>query len=88
MEYQQGTLYGYELREYLLEKWHRRCGYCGAQNTRLEVDHIVPKSIGGSDRVSNLTLSCKPCNAKKTNRPVGKFLANKPGLLQRPARQG
>ena len=87
VEYQQGTLYGYELREYLLEKWHRRCGYCGAQNTRLEVDHIVPKSIGGSDRVSNLTLSCRPCNVKKTNRPVGKFLANKPDLLQKLQRQ-
>ena len=61
--------------------------YCGAQNTRLEVDHIVPKSIGGSDRVSNLTLFCRPCNVKKTNRPVGKFLANKPDLLQKLQRQ-
>ena len=41
VEYQQDTLYGYELREYLLEKWHRRCGYCGAQNTHLEVNHTV-----------------------------------------------
>lgn len=29
VEYQQGTLAGYELREYLLEKWHRECAYCG-----------------------------------------------------------
>src|ERR1051326_3889987 len=28
VEYQQGTLAGYELREYLLEKWKRRCAYC------------------------------------------------------------
>ncbi|NEO55135.1 MAG: HNH endonuclease [Okeania sp. SIO3B5] len=27
VEYQQGTLYGYEVREYLLEKWHRKCAY-------------------------------------------------------------
>ena len=27
-EYQQGTLYGYEVREYLLEKWGRQCAYC------------------------------------------------------------
>ena len=28
VEYQQGTLAGYEVREYLLEKWGRRCAYC------------------------------------------------------------
>jgi RRXRR protein len=28
IEYQQGTLAGYEIREYLLEKWGRRCAYC------------------------------------------------------------
>lgn len=27
-EYRQGTLQGYELREYLLEKWGRKCAYC------------------------------------------------------------
>jgi hypothetical protein len=30
VEYQQGTLAGYEVREYLLEKWKRMCAYCGA----------------------------------------------------------
>ena len=28
IEYQQGTLSGYEVREYLLEKWGRTCAYC------------------------------------------------------------
>jgi len=87
VEYQQGTLFGFEVREYLLDKWHRRCGYCGAQNTRLEVDHIVPRSHGGSDRVSNLTLSCEPCNKKKSNRPAALFLAKKPEVLQKLQRQ-
>ncbi|WP_394346608.1 HNH endonuclease [Methylacidiphilum sp. Yel] len=26
------------------------------------IEHIQPKSFGGSDRVSNLTLACRPCN--------------------------
>lgn len=30
VEYQQGELQGYEVREYLLEKWGRKCAYCGA----------------------------------------------------------
>ena len=58
VEYQQGTLHGYEVREYLLEKWSRECAYCGAREIRLEINHIVPRSCGGSDRISNLTLSC------------------------------
>ncbi len=80
-EYQQGTLAGYEVREYLLEKWNRTCAYCGAQNVPLTIDHIHPKSKGGSDRVSNLTLACTPCNQKKSNRDVAEFLAGDPKLL-------
>ena len=33
VEYQQGELFGYEVREYLLEKWGRKCAYCGVGNT-------------------------------------------------------
>ena len=81
IEYQQGTLFGYEVREYLLEKWGRACAYCGAGNVPLEIDHIHPRSKGGSDRVSNLTLACRACNQKKGNRPVKEFLAKKSDLL-------
>ncbi len=52
VEYQQGTLYQYEVREYLLEKWNRTCAYCGAKDVPLEVEHIKPKSKGGSNRAS------------------------------------
>jgi 5-methylcytosine-specific restriction endonuclease McrA len=71
--YQQGTLQGYEVREYLLEKWGRMCAYCGATNTPLQVEHIVPRSRGGSDRVSNLTLACEQCNTKKGTRTAVEF---------------
>jgi len=67
IEYQQGTLQGYEIREYLLEKWDRKCAYCGKKNIPLEIEHIIPKSRGGSDRVNNLTLACHNCNNKKKN---------------------
>jgi len=82
-EYQQGTLFGYEVREYLLEKWGRTCAYCGAENVPLEIDHIHPKSKGGSDRISNLTLACTSCNQKKGNTDVAVFLAKKQDRLQR-----
>jgi 5-methylcytosine-specific restriction endonuclease McrA len=73
-EYQQGTLAGYELREYLLEKWGRRCAYCHATGVPLQVEHIVPKTRpGGSDRASNLTLACEPCNQRKGTRTAEEF---------------
>lgn len=73
--YQQGTLAGYETREYLLEKWRRECAYCGAKDTPLQVEHIHPKAKGGSNRVSNLTLACEPCNTKKGAQDIRVFLA-------------
>jgi len=74
VEYQRGELWGYEIREYLLEKWGRKCAYCGAKNIPLEIEHIVPKGgRGGSDRVSNLTLACRKCNQKKGNRTAAEF---------------
>ncbi len=73
-EYQQGTLAGYELREYLLEKWGRRGAYCHATGVPLQVEHIVPKTRpGGSDRASNLTLACAPCNQRKGTRTAEEF---------------
>jgi 5-methylcytosine-specific restriction endonuclease McrA len=83
VEYQQGALQGYEVREYLLEKWGRRCVYCEAENVPLEVEHIKPKSKGGSNRVSNLTLSCRPCNEAKGTKSVADFLSKKPEILEK-----
>jgi len=73
VEYQQGELRGYEVREYLLEKWQRKCAYCGKEDVPLEVEHIVPKSRGGSDRVSNLAISCHDCNREKGNLTAEEF---------------
>ncbi len=73
VEYQQGELAGYEVREYLLEKWGRRCAYCGKEGLPLQVEHIVPCSRGGSDRVSNLTLACEGCNQAKGDRTAAEF---------------
>lgn len=87
VEYQQGELQGYEVREYLLEKWNRKCAYCGAENLPLEVEHIHPRSKGGSDRVSNLTLACHPCNQAKGGQLIEEFLSGKTDLLNRILKQ-
>jgi len=86
--YQQGTLTGYELREYLLEKWGRKCAYCDATNVPLQIEHIVarrprtPFSAKGSNRASNLTLACEPCNKAKGNAPIELYLAEQPERLK------
>ncbi len=72
-EYQQGELAGYEVREYLLEKWERTCAYCGATGIPLQVEHIIPKTRGGSNRVSNLTITCEPCNTAKGTQTAAEF---------------
>ena len=45
------------------------CQYCGraAPDVELEMDHVVPRSKGGSDTAENLVTSCKDCNAGKFN---------------------
>ncbi len=78
IEYQTGELLGFEVKEYLLQKWRRECAYCGVENVPFEIEHILAKSKGGSNRVSNLCLSCHSCNQAKGNKPVEEFLKKKP----------
>jgi len=73
IEYQQGTLQGYEVREYLLEKFNRKCCYCEKTDVPLEVEHIIPKSRGGTDRIDNLCLACRDCNQRKGNQTAEEF---------------
>jgi 5-methylcytosine-specific restriction endonuclease McrA len=83
LEYQRGTLFGTELRHYLLTKWEQRCAYCSATGIPLEIDHVQPRSKGGSDRVSNLVIACHPCNQAKGEQPLEAFLADRPEILAR-----
>jgi 5-methylcytosine-specific restriction endonuclease McrA len=82
IKYQQGELAGYEVREYLLNKWDRKCTYCKAENVPLQVEHIVPKAKGGTNRISNLCLACESCNLKKGTQDIAQFLSKKPDLLK------
>jgi 5-methylcytosine-specific restriction endonuclease McrA len=82
-EYQQGTLAGYETREYLLEKWGRQCAYCGAKEVHFQVEHIHPRAKGGTNSITNLTLSCEKCNTKKGTKDIKDFLKKDPSRLEK-----
>jgi ATP adenylyltransferase len=59
-----------ESLRYAILKRDRVCQLCGATRNeeRLEVDHIVPRSKGGSNNPSNLQVLCARCNRGKSNR--------------------
>jgi 5-methylcytosine-specific restriction endonuclease McrA len=80
-EYRHGTLAGTEARAFLHARWNSACAYCDATGVPLNIDHLRPRSRGGSDRVSNLVLACVPCNQAKNNTPVQVFLAHRPERL-------
>lgn len=44
------------------------CQYCGTKTHELTIDHVIPKSRGGTDSWENLVSACKICNNKKGNR--------------------
>jgi 5-methylcytosine-specific restriction endonuclease McrA len=76
VEYQQGELAGFEVKEYLLLKFNHRCVYARAGspcNEYLEIEHIHPRSRGGSNRISNLAIACQKHNQEKGNRTAEEY---------------
>ena len=82
-EYQQGPLYRSNLRAAVLERDNNQCVYCdkSGKNTYLQMDHVHPKSKGGSDRYDNRVAACKPCNTAKGNQTLEEFLKDQPRRL-------
>ncbi len=71
VEYQNGNLKDTKLRNFIFKKYNYKCVYCG--NRGEEIEHIVPRSKGGTNSVFNLTLSCKKCNKSKGNLSLKEF---------------
>ena len=70
-DYQQGPLYDTNLREFIFSKTNGKCSYCGAEAE--EIDHIVPRSKGGTNSTFNLTPACKSCNKLKSKLSLKEF---------------
>jgi 5-methylcytosine-specific restriction endonuclease McrA len=45
---------------------NHRCQYCGASAEN--IDHVIPKSRGGTHSWDNVVASCRPCNSRKRDR--------------------
>jgi len=55
------------LREQVLAKYDNHCAYCGRiiKYNEMQVDHINPQHLGGSDKIENLNPACRMCNHYK-----------------------
>ena len=60
------------LREKVAAQAHHPCGYCltseAIVGTPMEIDHIIPQSLGGLTEEDNLWLACSLCNDHKSDR--------------------
>jgi 5-methylcytosine-specific restriction endonuclease McrA len=68
-------------RRNLFHRDGHRCQYCGSQSDRLSIDHVLPRSRGGSHSWDNVTTACLRCNVHKGNRTpreAGMVLARQP----------
>jgi 5-methylcytosine-specific restriction endonuclease McrA len=55
-------------RKNILRRDNHKCQYCSRSDLTLTIDHIVPKSKGGTDSWENLVAACVKCNNKKGDR--------------------
>lgn len=63
-----------ELRKTVFARDQFTCTYCGARGSALECDHVVPISRGGTNDLSNLATSCRPCNRAKRDKLISEWL--------------
>jgi hypothetical protein len=68
------------LRERVAQRSDRCCEYCWSQSRfspdPFSVEHIVPRSKGGSDELDNLAFACQGCNNHKYNHLEGRDPVN------------
>lgn len=74
------------LRQTVIQRDGNRCSQCGADghHHRLDLDHIVPVSQGGTDTLANVRLLCRPCHTPKTQAEARAGQAAKRARLQLP----
>jgi 5-methylcytosine-specific restriction enzyme A len=59
------------VRTYILQRDRQQCRQCGTSSP-LEIDHIIPLAVGGTNDLSNLQVLCRPCNRQKKHRLNGR----------------
>lgn len=64
----------YRIIKAVFKRDNYTCQYCGKVGGKLEADHIIPFSKGGTDDMDNLVTACRKCNRQKRDKSVEEFL--------------
>ncbi|NJK99899.1 MAG: HNH endonuclease [Spirulinaceae cyanobacterium RM2_2_10] len=72
------------VRELVLQRDNYQCQSCGKQGqcVGLQIDHIIPLALGGSNDLSNFQVLCGPCNRRKRDRLDPRFQRRFTGSVQ------
>lgn len=66
---------GESIRQIVREQANYLCEYCHSLErlsaNRFTIDHVIPRSLGGSDNLHNLALACRRCNERRYNFVAG-----------------
>lgn len=62
-----------QLRSQVFARDDFTCAYCGERGGRLECDHVIPVSRGGSNDLENLATACFACNRSKHDKLIGEW---------------
>ncbi|MES5423718.1 HNH endonuclease [Lacticaseibacillus paracasei] len=63
-----------QVRKRVFERDAYTCVYCGRIGGKLEIDHIIPISHGGTNEMANLATACRRCNRQKRDKSVKAFI--------------
>ena len=62
-------------RKKIKDKWDNQCAYCGSDE-HLTIDHVVPRSKGGTDFTRNVVCACHDCNQNKAHTPMEEWYSS------------
>lgn len=62
-----------KLSKKIMERDKYTCLYCGQIGGKLEIDHVLPISRGGTNDVDNLVTACQHCNRQKHDKTAEEY---------------
>jgi hypothetical protein len=71
------------LREAVAIRQRHRCAYCNQLKQSGQIDHVVARVHGGSNKADNLVWACRSCNLSKSDKRLEDWLAKRPRALAR-----
>ncbi len=73
-----------EIKKFLYAKQQHKCNGCNCEIDikLLEIDHVIPKAVGGGDYLENYQLLCSNCNRIKGDRPM-EFLLQRIDIIRK-----